>query len=353
VKLLKTEDIKKVLFVRLRFIGDVIISTAIIRDLKKRFPEMKLDYLAEKIPLKMLENNPDINNMIEAEKGNLFTFKNILKIRKKRYDAVIDVFGNPRSALLTFLSGAEYRIGWNIRGRAFCYNTFIERKDIIDPSLKSDSIDAYEDAVRMFGIEKSERETKLYLSESEKAFGEAFKKDHSLPESSNIIGIHPGCRRGESFTWPKEKYAELSDRLITSGNKVLLFGGPLDKVVNDEVVKAMKNKPVIVSTRSIREDLAVMSICDCFVTNNHGPVHMSAALNIPTVGIYRYDESYLWFPYKDPKFKVIDNNTGCEVCKSSDCASPKCMTEITGERVFNSVIELLDRKDKKNNKGGI
>ena len=309
MKTLKLEEIKRILFVRLRFIGDVIISTAVISDLRKKYPGIQIDYLAEKVPLKMLENNPDINNLVVAEKGNQFTIKNIIKLRRKHYDAVIDVFGNPRSALLTFFSGAKYRIGWNIRGRSFCYNTFILRKDIQDPSIKSDCIDAYEDAIRLFGIDKSKRETKIYLSGSEKNYGAEFKKKYNFDSTSKIVGIQPGCRRGETYTWPKERYAELADNLIDAGCKVLLFGGPADKETNALVLSKMRNKPIHVETPGIREDLAVMSTCSCFVTNNHGPIHMAVALGIPTVGLYRADEVFLWFPYKDPRYRVLYNES--------------------------------------------
>ncbi|MFH1073470.1 MAG: glycosyltransferase family 9 protein [Candidatus Firestonebacteria bacterium] len=342
----KPEEIKRILFVRLRFIGDVIISTSVISDLRKKYPNIKLDYLAEKMPLKMLENNPDINELVEAEKGNIIVFiKTILKIRKKRYDAVIDVFGNPRSALLTYFSGAKYKIGWNIKGRSFCYNTIIQRRDVLDPSVKSDCLDAYEDAVRLFGIEKSGRKTKLYLSGSELDFGEGFKKEKLLKDQSVIIGIQPGCRRGESLTWPKEKYAELADRLIVSGFKVLIFGGPADKNTNAFVLNKMKNSPIIVETRGIREDLAVMNICSCFVTNNHGPVHMAAALNVPTVGLYRPDEVFLWFPYRNDRSKVLYNISICGECMGSGCQNIKCITDPKVEEVYSAVLELINKKD--------
>jgi len=342
MKSLKPGEIKKLLFVRLRFIGDVIISTSVIKDLRSKYPELHLAYLAEKMPLKMLENNPDINELLEAEKGNVFTFiKMILKIRRKRYDAVLDVFGNPRSALLTLFSGAKYRIGWNIRGRSFCYNTLITRKDVVDPAVKIDCIGAYEEAVEVLGVEKHKRLTKLHLSESELKAGETFKIKYSLTEPSRIIGIQPGCRRGDSLTWPKEKYAELADRLIAAGYKVLLFGGPADKETNASVLKMMRSKPILAETSGIREDLALINICACFVTNNHGPVHMAVALKVPAVGLYRPDEIFTWFPYKDPIFKVLAEPENYAGSNTTTVNTAKLETNIAVEKVFNSVLQLL------------
>ncbi len=96
------KGIKKLLIIRPRFIGDVLLSTPLVRALKAGLPGTKISYLAEKASLEVLKNNPYLDELITLERGNLADNLLMIKnIRKRRFDAVIDTFGNPRSALLT------------------------------------------------------------------------------------------------------------------------------------------------------------------------------------------------------------------------------------------------------------
>ena len=122
------KGIKKLLIIRPRFIGDVLLSTSLVRALKTGFPRIKISYLAEKTSLEVLKNNPYIDELITLERGSLADdLLMIRNIRNRKFSAVIDTFGNPRSALLAFFSGAKYRIGWEHRGRKYAYTHFVGR----------------------------------------------------------------------------------------------------------------------------------------------------------------------------------------------------------------------------------
>ena len=346
---LKASRIKKILIIRLRFIGDVIISTPVIEALKKAYPDVEISYLAEEMPLEMLKNNPNIKELLINKKSKWTDlFETVCMIRRRKYDAVIDVFGNPRSALITLLSGARYRIGWEIRGRGICYNRHIVRKDIIDPEDRSDCIEAYEDVLRLFGIAVSDKKTEIFLDTEEQLFARNYAISLGLNFEKPVIGLQPGSRRGPTMTWPKEKYAELAGKLIEAGYQVMLFGGPKDKPLVKDIYERLDHKAFIVEGLQIRQDIALMKLCNCFITNNHGPLHMAIAVETPTIGIFRPDETFTWFPYKDKRYRVIDKAGICKYCVPDACLDPKCMAEITVQRVFNTAVELIEQKKEKN-----
>ncbi len=339
---IKIAEIKKILIIRLRFIGDVIISTPVIKALKKAHPGIEISYLAEEAPLEMLKHNPNISELLVNRKSrNTDLLRTVSEIRSRKYDAVIDLFGNPRSALLTLLSGARYRIGWKIRGRGSFYNRHIIRKDVLNPKDKSDCIEAYEDMLGLFGVRGTDKKTEIFISGEERKFAKDYASKIGLDINRQLVGLQPGSRRGITMTWPKEKYAELAGRLIEEGKQVILFGGSNDKTVNKEVNELTGNKAFVAEGLSIRQDVALMELCDCFVTNNHGPVHMAIAVETPTIGIFRPDETFLWFPYKDKRYRVIDKAGTCEVCTRSACLDPKCMNNIEAAKVMEQVKELL------------
>lgn len=344
---LKKAGINKILIIRLRFIGDVIISTPVIKALKRAYPELEINYLAEQAPLEMLKNNPNIKELLLNKKSkSMDLLKTAKEIRSKKFDAVIDVFGNPRSALLTLLSGAKYKIGWEIRGRGLCYNTHIVRKDVVDPKDRSDCIEAYEDVLRLFGLPVSDKKTEIFLSREERDFAKEYAKKIRLDPNKTVVGIQPGSRRGMTLTWPKEKYAELIGRLMKEGKQVLLFGGPKDEAVTREVNQSTGSKAFVAEGLTIRQDAALMELCDCFITNNHGPMHMAVAVETPTVGIFRPDETFLWFPYKDKRFRAIDKAGSCKECVQGECKDPKCMNEIPVSLLYETANEIIPLKRK-------
>ena len=104
---------EKILITRLRFIGDIVLTTPVIRAVRKKFPNSYIAYLADKNAITLLENNPYLDELIPLDFS--WTLKeqlNFIKtLRTKKFDLVIDLFGNPRSAILSFLSGAKTRIG--------------------------------------------------------------------------------------------------------------------------------------------------------------------------------------------------------------------------------------------------
>jgi ADP-heptose:LPS heptosyltransferase len=118
MKTFRKEEIKRILVVRLRFIGDVLLTTPLLKNLKTALPEAKIYYLTEKAPARILDCNPNVSGIIELEKGSILEMlRTVKKIRMLKFDLAIDIFGNPRSSLLTAFSGAKYRAGAGAKQR--------------------------------------------------------------------------------------------------------------------------------------------------------------------------------------------------------------------------------------------
>ena len=116
-----TNEIKKILCIKPRGIGDIILSTIILENLISYFPEVKIDYLTESFAKEAVENNPLINKVLTMERTE-FPLKVAYRIRKEKYNLILDLWSNPRSAQITFLAGVKYRVGYGYRGRKYAYN---------------------------------------------------------------------------------------------------------------------------------------------------------------------------------------------------------------------------------------
>jgi heptosyltransferase-3 len=104
-------NVSKILCIKPRGIGDIVLSTIVIDNLKAHFPSVKIDYLTEHFARSAVEKNPLINKVITIDKRE-FPIKAALKIRKEKYDVILDLWSNPRSAQITFFSGVKYRVGF-------------------------------------------------------------------------------------------------------------------------------------------------------------------------------------------------------------------------------------------------
>jgi len=122
-------DSKRILLIQLRRIGDVLMCTPALRALRKHLPRSHIAFLTERECAAILALNPYLDELLVLDReryGNpLYWLKKVWQIRRKRFDLVIDYLGNPRSAYISFLSGAKLRVGYDLPGRRFLYNLLL------------------------------------------------------------------------------------------------------------------------------------------------------------------------------------------------------------------------------------
>ena len=118
---IESKSIKKILCIKPRGIGDIILSTIVLENLKAALPHSEIHYLTEEFAKRAVESNPYVSKLLTFNRNNL-VFKAIKKVRKERYDLVFDFWSNPKTAQITYFSGAKYRVGFEKRGRKYAYN---------------------------------------------------------------------------------------------------------------------------------------------------------------------------------------------------------------------------------------
>jgi lipopolysaccharide heptosyltransferase II len=218
-----------------------------------------------------------------------------------------------------------------VRGRSKGYNI------ILSPSkAKSSALKVYEDVLASLGFNTPCKQTELFLTSCEKAEAEKYYSVKGILKNDRIIGLQPGASWPAKI-WKKEGFAALGDRLHKEGYKVVLFGGPKDRHITKEVYELMKTKPMLANGGSLRGDAALIEKLNCFVTNDHGPMHISAAVGTPLVAVFGPGEPEIWFPYEDKKYVFIQNRQKCAPCRKKECEDMKCMKAVSVEQVYEKV----------------
>lgn len=329
IKTLKEEEIKKILFLRHDRIGDMVLSTPVFKALKKIFPNAKLTVLASEKNYEILQNNPNVDEIL-IYKGALWFIK---EMRKRDFDMAIDLFltHELKQAVMTYISGAKYRLGFEGAGREVFFNL----KCPLDSKEKK-MVELLLELAKALGGEKEGFEPEIFLTEEEinRASESLIRKGIGINELK--IAIHPGAYY-PSQRWKAERFGEIGRRVIEEYRaKVLLFGSRGEDKLLDRIKEVVGDGVYVFADPGIREFIALLSKCDIMVCNNSGPLHIASALKIPTVSIMGPTVTPLWLPFGENHI-VINKGLSCSPCNKAVCKDHKCMESITVEEVVEAV----------------
>jgi ADP-heptose:LPS heptosyltransferase len=320
---------RSILVIQLRRIGDIVLTTPALAALKKRYPEAAIDVLAEAPGAEVLTGNPYLREVhVYDAKGLGGALDWILKIRRLGYDWVIDYMGNPRSALISFLSGAAVKAGPAHVAHRWAYN---------HPLIQSST-------PHYGGLEKILVLKSLGVPSEGADFMPAL---HLLGRPSqppgNRIGLVPASRR-ITRCYPASSYARLGKLLRQSYScEILVFWGPGERTLAEEVVRDIGDGAEISpETKSLAEAAKLMLGCRLIVTNCNGPKHMAVALGVATLTIHASSDPISWNP-PHPRHQIVRlEELFCIGCGLNCCPYQlECVNELKPERVFEAAARLL------------
>jgi len=333
----------KILVTRLKFIGDIVLTTPVIEVLSEKFPDATIDYLGDKSGVSLLQNNPNLNEIIPYD----FSASEIREqiriasvLRKKKYDVAIDLFGNPRSAIAIFLSNAKMRIGGSFgwRKRLFTHPIrIIERINSISFHLKY---------LEPLGIHETYRQPRIFLAEDEIHDAEKFLLSLGIDDSKPIVGMHIGAT-WPAKVWIPEYFAQFADLVVDKlGAQILVTYGPKDTSYLEKFSMVVRAKFISVEPQELRRLAAIISRCNVFVSNDAAPMHISAAVGTPTIGIFGPGEPDIWFPYeKSLGHSALRKDVPCchrDFCEKKGGDYLQCMKAIKPEEVFEMIKSIIN-----------
>lgn len=339
-ELINKEQIKKILIIKLRGIGDVVLSTIVLDNLKKDFPDAGIDYLTEAPSKAGLEGLPQIMNVILLPKDFFQRIKLIREIRKRNYDLVIDFYSNPATAQITFLSGAKYRAGFPYRGRKYAYNIFgpDERNKVHAAQLHLQMLDA-------IGVSSAIDNLYYYVSENDKSFISNWLENNSIKDNS-FFGLSPSGGWNSKKCDP-EKFAEIGLAIADKYNiRGLIVWGNSDYDDALKIKKLMGGKVSIAPATTIRQMAAFISQCKFLIANDSGPMHISTAIGTPVLSLHGPTDPRLQGPFGAKHEWVNLDELDCIICNLLECPrNHECFKDLPVKRVLDKVDLLI----KKNN----
>ena len=303
---------EKILVIQQKRIGDVLTSTILSNNLKKEFPNAQIDYMCYSNCVDVLKNNPNISNVIVLEekvRKNYFTlFQFIFKIRAAKYDVVIDAYSKLETNLITFFSGANYKISYKKGYSSLFYNYNIER---LKNGTQSDIGLAIINRLRLLSplIKHEIKDYKpvIFLADDEVVAAQELVSKFPLKKDKPVYMI--GILGSEWYkTYPFEKMAELLDFVVKETDANLLFNY-IPKQINDakriyDLCNPETQKRIYFDlyAQDLRSFLGLLSQCDALIGNEGGAVNMAKALAVPTFSLFSPSvDKETWQIFEDEK----------------------------------------------------
>ena len=334
-------NIESILFVRVDRVGDMALSTPALRAIKAALPHVRLTVMASPANAPILKNNPDVDEVIVYDRSTslLDKMKFINGLRSHRFDLVIDPYADYelKTAWLAGMSGSTHRIGYAVFGREIFFNC---------PSPKIEGnkhfVDGALDLLKRIGISSENRNLAIYLGADEQAWADQWLQENGF-HGKKVVAIHPGAYY-ETQRWLPEHYAELI-RLIREQSQadVILFGGPSDIKVVDDIRSRVKMDSCVCIQDDLRKFLAILSQCQVLVCNNSGPLHCAAALKIPTISFMGPTVKEQWMPLGDIHCVLRLDDLPCIGCNCGWCKikTHDCMRLISPEIVIEIILKKM------------
>jgi lipopolysaccharide heptosyltransferase II len=326
---LNLSDVNKILIIRLSSLGDVLLSTPLVRSIKKAYPQIQIDFILKEQYRDLYKLNPYINSLITYHADSSDQIKN--SIKQNNYDVIIDLQNNFRSAAL--LKGVNAKV-------------FKFSKRSLDKFLLVNfKINRLKDAPSI-AVRYSESVPQVTLDDEGLDIFTDKKPSTALSPGEKFIGLAPGSRH---FTksWPKDYYASLGKRLNLEGYKVVLFGGEDDKDICNEIMEGIEACINLCSANDILQIAADMKMCKAVVCNDSGLMHTACAAGVPVLSIFGSTvKEFGFFPYNNRNLVLENKLLSCRPCSHigrSRCPRGhfKCMLEITPGETYNKLMELL------------
>jgi len=343
----------KILIVRLRRAGDIIMTTPAVTLLRKHFPAAKLAYLVEEPFRRLVEGNPDLDRVIAVSPKPPFAdfIRFIREVRNEAYDILIDLHGGPRASWITFWSGAKVKAGYEIKGKRFLYDVRVSRRGAGGPVH---SVQNHANLVRALGAEFGDSEIpplSLPAAKPEEivrveAILRGAKDDNAAGKEFKLVVLHIGA--GNRFRdWGKENLSALVKLLAALPNvRIALVGADADRGVQDEILAGGAAAVLPLAGRlnfiEVRELIRRAAL---FVGPDSGPMHLAASTETPIVAYFGPTLPAHFAPWRPSwtKTVILQKDLSCRPCPQRECVTDdfRCLLAIGPDEVFAACRPFL------------
>lgn len=336
----------RILVIKLSALGDLILSIPALKAIRKKYPApSKITCLVGKDIQAVLTHCPYVDEVAAydfkgRDKGFLEFWRLGGRLRKNNFDLALDLQNNRKSHLLSFLSFAPRRYGYQNGKFSFLLNRRVKETKVILGPL--------EHQFRILGlldIELKDKKIELWPSKDDVREIEEFLDSQWMNKGQPLAGLHLGSsRKWLSKRWPLDYAAALSERLALQGIRLVVTGEEMPgKELNYFKGLTEKSRPIIACGRtSINQLACLIKRCGVFICGDTAPLHIAIGMSVPVVALFGPTDPKRHLPAGE-NIILLNKELPCQPCYKPECRDVKCMEQISVDEVLEAVLKLTEK----------
>jgi len=338
-------SVQRVLFVRLRSIGDTVLTTPSLFAMRRFLPQARIDILLEDWVAPVLDGCADVDNIVTFKRGS--KKERLLAtraIRKARYDVVFNLHGGTTATLMTRASGAKHRVGFGHYQYKNLHNHLAPPSPELWGRDKLHSVEQQLALLGWTGIPVSDRPpTRLAVTpEAAKKISQRLR-DLDLYENRPFAVIHPAAAFATK-QWAVDRFARVAEELAVRGIASVAISAPNEAAIVAALTQEARVPVAGLTDLSLPEVTALAASGRLFVGNDSGIAHMAAAAGAPSVVIFGSSNVTHWRPWTTRPNEVVREEFPCQPCHGYFCAEfekPECILSVPVTRVVGAIDRVL------------
>jgi lipopolysaccharide heptosyltransferase II len=347
-----TEGVKRIVVRTTNWVGDAVMSVPALRTIRAVFPSAHITLIVRPWVREVYSSVDFCDDILEFDKTGdergvtgLLRFARLL--RSRRFDVAILLQNAFEAALMTRLAGIPHRVGYDRDGRGF----LLTHPCPVDPEVRN-----HHQCYYYLGILAAagwipaapwdrpgyQRIATIGVRQTDLQSARVMLESCGVSATQPLIGVNPGAAYGGAKRWLADRFAVVADRLAAEcGARALIFGSAADAPVAAQVAGAMRTRPVLLAGKTtLGQMMGLLSSCRLFLTNDSGPMHLAAALDVPQVAVFGSTSARATGPLSG-RALVIRKPVDCSPCFLRECPIDfRCMIGVTVDEVYDAAMGL-------------
>jgi heptosyltransferase-2 len=331
---------EKILIRGPNWVGDAVLAIPAIRAVRERFPSAEITLMVRPWVAGLFTSASYVDNVWSEEKPQgLSAWTHIMKqLRARKFDLALLLPNSFESALMMFLGRIPKRVGYATDGRRWMLTNCIK------PGNKQQhQVHYYLDLVKVLSASVTRPSIEIEATAEERSMARRLLATEGIPARAGFLVLNPGAAYGSAKRWHEDRFASVADELARDfGMHVVLIGSKNEQPIAEQIRRSIGARSAVLTGKTTLETLiGVLAESSLMITNDSGPMHIAAALGVPTVAVFGSTDDRVTAPY-GPRTRVVKHAVDCSPCLLRECPiDHRCMNRVSVEDVCRAARELI------------
>ena len=341
------QNVKRVLVVRLRSIGDTVLATPSLIALKRFLPAAQIDILLENWVAPVLEGFDAVDNVLTIGTDARSRLQTARNIRRSKYDVVFNLHGGTTSVFFVRASGAKHQVGFSTYRYSFLLN---HRLPSPIEFWKNKTLHSAEQQLALLGfvgvpVSDKPKSRLVVTAAAEKTLTSKLKI-----QNSKFALLHP-VAAFDTKQWATENFARIAEFLDERNYQIIAIATKKERGILGKLQNTSNVPITIFDDLTLPEITALAARAELFIGNDSGIAHIAAAVQTPSVVIFGSSNRNHWRPWTDAPNEIVFESLPCQPCAGHFCKEfeePECIRRVGVEMVIQAIEKVIEQKPEKN-----